>query len=106
MTYEENQDQLFNDITRLDTLDDYLIGYKYQMIVFIMCFGSVTLTVWNDFETSGSTLVRLLGMADDIIYTIHLIVIVFLSFSKTIYRLERKSYGLMLLHILAGYFFT
>lgn len=102
MTYEENQDQLFNDITRLDTLDDYLIGYKYQMIVFIMCFGSVTLTVWNDFETSGSTLVRLLGMADDIIYTIHLIVIVFLSFSKTIYRLERKSYGLMLLHILAG----
>ena len=72
------------------------------MIVFIISFGSVTLTVWNDFETSGSTLVRILGMVDDILYTLHLLVILILSFTKTIYKLERKSYGLMLLHILAG----
>jgi len=63
-------------------MDSLVIGKYYEYIVFIITFGSVILTILNNFDAADTDLDKMLGLMDDIVYTIHFCLLLALKVLK------------------------
>lgn len=61
----------------MTTFDQILIGKYYEIIVFLLSFGAVFLSVLNNFEEADTTFEKVVGLVDDVVYTLHFCLIYF-----------------------------
>lgn len=72
-------------------LDSLIIGKYYEYIVFVITFGSVILTILNNFDAADTDLEKMLGLIDDIVYTMHFCLLLVLKVLKLEY-INRDQY--------------
>ena len=76
------------------------MGSYYQWFVFVFSFGSVISTIYHKFEDFDDDREEILATTDDIIYTLHFIMLIFMK--GDIYDYERRSIIMMFIHLISG----